>query len=304
MRDDEMLTVEGRSAVRLQRRYPHPIEKVWRAVTTPEHLGQWFPSSVEVDLRVGGAMRFTFGLGDGAEGDGPAMTGEVVELDPPRLLAFTWGDAGLRFALAPDGDGTILTLTQTFDDTAGGASFATGWGLCLAGLAALLEGDALPEASRGVARHEELVTRFGLDRGTVTEADGRWTVRFERQLTAPAEVAWDLFLGVDPATDEPRAAPAVGEAFTPFAAPEVVLGTVTEVDPPRVLAFDAAPGEPGDHVRVELGEGTGHGARLILAVTGSVDRPDERDAATEQWKGAVAHVAAGAASWAEVHAPA
>ena len=55
---DQFLTLDGRPSVRVEREYPHPIEKVWRAVTTPEHLGQWFPSPVEIDLRPGGQVRF------------------------------------------------------------------------------------------------------------------------------------------------------------------------------------------------------------------------------------------------------
>jgi hypothetical protein len=81
-------------------------------------------------------------------------------------------------------------------------------------------------------------------------------------------------------------------------APEVVIGTMTEVEPPRVLAFDVAPtGGPGDHVRVELAAGTGHGARITLTVTGR-DVAD-RDAAAEMWGvGAVGQLAASAAEWA------
>ena len=53
-------------------------------------------------------------------------------------------------------------------------------------------------------------------------------------------------------------------------APDVVIGTMTEVELHRVLAFDVAPtGGPGDHVRVELADGTGHGARITLTVTGT-----------------------------------
>jgi len=50
MAGDRFLTIEGRPTVRVEREYPHPIEKVWQAVTVPEHLGQWFPSPVEIDL--------------------------------------------------------------------------------------------------------------------------------------------------------------------------------------------------------------------------------------------------------------
>jgi uncharacterized protein YndB with AHSA1/START domain len=292
MTADQFLTVDGRPAVRIERRYPHPIEKVWRAVTTPEHLGQWFPSPVEIELRPGGTMRF------GAF-DGPSATGTIEAVDEPRFLAFRWGADRLTFELEPDGDGTTFALTHAFDDRYGAASFATGWEICLRGLRSVLADEPLPAPDRGIARHEELIREFGLDRPEVSESAGRWTVRFERQLTCPADVAWDMWFGKDRDTGEQRAAPAVGEALTPYLAPDVVIGTVTEVVLHEVLAFDVAPdtGGPGDHVRVAFTAGTGHGARVTLTVTGT--DPAERDAAAEMWgTGAIGHLAAMAAEWA------
>jgi len=32
---------DGRSVLRLERRYPHPVAKVWRAVTEPEQTSPW-----------------------------------------------------------------------------------------------------------------------------------------------------------------------------------------------------------------------------------------------------------------------
>ena len=162
----------------------------------------------------------------------------------------------------------------------------------------MLAGEPLPPADPGTARHEELVHEFGLDRPEMSETDGRWTVRVERQLTCPSEVAWDLWFGTDRDTGEQRQAPAVGEPLTPYMAPDVVIGTMTEVDPHRVLAFDVAPtGGPGEHVRVEFTDGTGHGARVILSVSGT--DPGERDEAAQMWgTGAIGHLAASAAEWA------
>jgi uncharacterized protein YndB with AHSA1/START domain len=292
MSADQFLTVEGRPTVRVERHYPHPIEKVWRAVTTPEHLSQWFPSPVEVDLRPGGAMHFR------AFQHEPGAAGTVEEVDAPRLLTFTWGTDRLTFELVPDGDGTTFALTHSFGDRYSAPSFATGWEFCLAALRNVLAGEPRPPTDRGIARHEELVHEFGLDRPEVTESDGHWTVRVERQLTCPADVAWNLWFGKDRDTGEQRVAPAVGEPLTPYMAPEVVIGTMTELELHRALAFDVAPtGGPGEHVRVEFADGTGHGARIILTVTGT--DPGERDAAAEMWgAGAVGHLAAMAAEWA------
>jgi hypothetical protein len=245
---------------------------------------------VEIDLRAGGPMRF------GALDGGAAAVGTIAEVDPPRLLAFSWGADRLTFELATAGAGTSFALTHSFDDRGGAASFATGWEICLSGLRHALAGEPVPTPDRGVERHEELVGEFGLARPQITDHAGRWTIRHERQLTCPAEVAWDLWFGTDRDTGEQRGAPAVGEALTPYHAPDVVIGTMTEVDRPRVLAFDVVPaGGPGEQVRVELREGTGHGARMVLTVHGS--DPAERRAAIDQWAGAVAHLAAAAARW-------
>jgi uncharacterized protein YndB with AHSA1/START domain len=289
---DQFLTLEGRPTVRVERRYPHPIDRVWRAVTTPEHLGQWFPSPVELDLRPGGTIRF------GALPGRSGADGIVESVEAPRRLTFTWGTDRLAFELSAGEGGTTFTLTHSFDDRYGAPSFATGWELCLAGLRNLLAGEPLPQPDRGIARHEELVHEFGLDRPEVTESGSRWTVRVERQLTCPPEVAWDLWFGADRDSGEQRLAPAVGEPLTPYVNPDVVIGTMTEVELHRVLAFDVTPdGGPGEHVRVELTDGTGHGARITLTVTGT--NPDERDAAAEMWgTNAIGHLAAKAAEWA------
>src|SRR3954466_4132375 len=89
--------IGGRPTVRFERTYPHPVEAVWRAVTEPGELARWFPATVTVDLRPGGAMSFDFG-------DGMVLDGVVTELDAPRVFAFRWGNEDLRFELeARDG---------------------------------------------------------------------------------------------------------------------------------------------------------------------------------------------------------
>ena len=125
-------TIDGKPAVRFERIYPHPVEHVWRSVTEPDELAHWFPTTVEVDLREGGAMAFTF---PGAEME--PMDGSVVELDPPRRFAFLWGDELLRFELAPDGDGTRLTLTHLISNADEAARNAAGWHVCLDKLGAV-----------------------------------------------------------------------------------------------------------------------------------------------------------------------
>jgi uncharacterized protein YndB with AHSA1/START domain len=151
-------SVDGRPAVRFERRLAHPAGAVWRMVTDPGELRHWFPCEVELELRVGGAMRFTFSPDF-------ALDGEVVELDEPRRFAFTWGADLLRFELDPDEDGTRLTLLHVLyeegEDAA--AKTAAGWHLCLDGMERRLAGeDVEPPAGRSPeweARYDEYVAR-------------------------------------------------------------------------------------------------------------------------------------------------
>src|SRR4051794_33876794 len=133
---EQFLTLDARPTVRVTREYPHPIEKVWRAVTTPEHLAQWFPSPVEIDLRAGGQLHFSAFEGE------PSAHGTIEHVDAPRELTFTWGTDRLTFSLEARGDHTTFVLTHSFDDRYGAPSFATGWGVCLRGLDAVLAGEA------------------------------------------------------------------------------------------------------------------------------------------------------------------
>jgi uncharacterized protein YndB with AHSA1/START domain len=287
---NETLTTDGgRSALRMERRFPHPVEKVWRALTDPAELGHWFPSQVEIDLVPGGKVRFV------EESDEyPSIDGEITDLDPPRLIAYTWDDDHLRWELRPDGDGCLLTLTHTFDDRYGAASFASGWTGCLDVLDLRLAGElAGPENPDGVSPddlpqglagwqdlHERFVERFGLAEPTVRRTSEGWDVRFERQLVRPVDAMWSLLTGGREV--------AVG-AHPPegFATDDVPAGPVVAVDPPALLVYRwPAEGDPAGRVQWQLSPGAG-GARLVLTVTIPTAMADRRTADIEVWR---AHV--------------
>ncbi|WP_422116095.1 SRPBCC family protein [Brachybacterium sp. UNK5269] len=265
----------GRDAVVIERRFAHPLERVWRAVTEPEHLARWFPGAPEFELRAGGAVRFPEFAGEAAE------HGRVLECEPPHRLRFTWDTDELLFELLAEGDGTRLVLTHAFDDSAGAASFATGWETCLEHLRAVLGGGEVPEPGPRPERHEELAARFGLGRPEVARTTDGWSLRVERQLVCPADAAWDLLLGGGAGSPAGTLAPAVGQELRAPRHPELLLGHLTAVEAPTLLVFDAAPEQPGDEVRVELTEGTGHGVRLVLTVRGA--EPGEQAPAVQQW---------------------
>lgn len=101
-----------------------PRSLVFDALTTPEHFAVWFGTaavevpldSLEMDVRVGGALRAVMVL---PEGTRIHWAGEYLEVDPPEHLAMTLTDnpgedPGLpvMFDLAEVEGGTRLTIRQ------------------------------------------------------------------------------------------------------------------------------------------------------------------------------------------------
>lgn len=75
MAEAELARFIDRFTMEYVRTYPHPIERVWRAIIEPEEFGVWFIKG-RLDPRVGG--RYWFG-DDGFQG-------AVQAIEPPRLL--------------------------------------------------------------------------------------------------------------------------------------------------------------------------------------------------------------------------
>jgi uncharacterized protein YndB with AHSA1/START domain len=143
-------TLENRPALSFERRLSHPVDVVWRAITESDELEHWFPSQVKVDaLKPGAEMTFTFEEMP-LEGVPTTMTGRVVEFDPPRVFAFTWGDDHLRFELEPmtdSHDACLLRLTVLLDSRDKAARDGAGWHVCLDRLERLLAGEDDPAAT-------------------------------------------------------------------------------------------------------------------------------------------------------------
>jgi uncharacterized protein YndB with AHSA1/START domain len=140
--------VNGRPALRFERRLDHAIDRVWRAVTEPSELAQWFVSEVSWTPEVG------------EEFEAGGETGRITAVEPPRLLAWTWGVEEYSFELTPDGDGCVLAFTHVFDPRLGPDwQHAAGWDTYFKRLDALLAGGFLSEedAHEGVA---ELIERY------------------------------------------------------------------------------------------------------------------------------------------------
>ena len=100
--------------------------------------------------------------------------GELLVYDPPRTLEMRWGEDLLRFELAADGDGTILTLINTFAERGTAARTAAGWHTCLDTLAYALAGQDPPWTGEERWRtvHPSYVSHFGPEAATIGPPGG------------------------------------------------------------------------------------------------------------------------------------
>lgn len=98
---------EIRSVV-VEREFPHPPEKLWRALTQPHLIAEWLMKN---DFKPVVGHRFDFTAEWGA------VSCEVLEIEPTRTLSYTWGDHTLKtvvtWTLTPTGAGTALRMEQT-----------------------------------------------------------------------------------------------------------------------------------------------------------------------------------------------
>lgn len=167
--DGRLEQIAGRWQLRFTRELPHPPERVWRALTEPEHLAAWFPTEIIGERAAGAALRFVF-----PDDEGPPFDGEMITYDPPSVLEYRFGDDTLRFELEPAGRNTVLTFTDTFDEVGRAARDGAGWHGCLDVLDYHLAGKEPPwtPQERWHDVHDAYVERFGPDASTIGPPQG------------------------------------------------------------------------------------------------------------------------------------
>jgi uncharacterized protein YndB with AHSA1/START domain len=118
--------------------FPHPVERVWRALTDPEALTVWLMEN-DFEPRVGKR----FNLRGRQHKD--RIECEVLELDRPNRMLWSWlheegyPPTRVEFRLDAIEGGTRLTLSHTGEiDPLIGASLREGWPGKLANLRAHL----------------------------------------------------------------------------------------------------------------------------------------------------------------------
>ena len=118
-RDDQ-----GRYVIAWVRHLKHSPERVWRAITDQNEIGQWARGSWDFEPRVGGniALCLDNSLPPKERVYDPGL---VTAYDPPKLLEFKVsayaadtaqdGEHILRWSVQPDGDGCVLGFTDIFE---------------------------------------------------------------------------------------------------------------------------------------------------------------------------------------------
>ena len=128
--DASLVEADGRWTLVLVRDVPHPIDRVWEALTDPAELREWAPFDPNRNLATPGGMTLT--MPAGAAGDAPeAAPGEVREAVRPTVLEYTWQGDVLRWELSPIPGGTRLILRHTVQERRWGSIVAAGWHICL-----------------------------------------------------------------------------------------------------------------------------------------------------------------------------
>ena len=142
--------MEGEKATLVfRRRLPHPPEVVWRSLTDPSELSNWYMTKAVIEGREGGTIDFIAG---------PSrlhVTGRILAWRPPTVFEHEWKvaprpelksgeDAIIRWELRRDGEGTILHLEHRKLNRETALGFAPGTHAFVDRLQAQLDNMPLP----------------------------------------------------------------------------------------------------------------------------------------------------------------
>ena len=125
------------ATVKIQRRLPGPIERVWAYLTESEQRRQWLAAG-QMEMKVGAPFELVWRNDELS--DPPAqrpagfpeesrMQSRITELDPPHKISFTWAGSGdVSFELERQGNEVLLTVIhRRLPDRDSLLKHAAGW---------------------------------------------------------------------------------------------------------------------------------------------------------------------------------
>ena len=134
--------VASPSSLVISRTYPASVERVFKAWTDANQLGQWFAptddytTKANVDLRIGHEYRIAI---THKGGNVHTILGTYRLIEPPRKLVYTWrwengpaADTLVTVDFTPEGETTKVTIThEKFVSTEDRDKHNEGWNGCL-----------------------------------------------------------------------------------------------------------------------------------------------------------------------------
>jgi uncharacterized protein YndB with AHSA1/START domain len=130
-----MTTATQTKSIIVERTMPHPPEKIWRALTQSPMIAEWLMKN-DFKPAVGHKFQFHAKPMPGWKG---FTNCEVLEVDEPRKLVYTWGDgtesdSGLKakvtWTLTPTSNGTLVRMEHSGfrpQDEGGFQAMGGGW---------------------------------------------------------------------------------------------------------------------------------------------------------------------------------
>jgi uncharacterized protein YndB with AHSA1/START domain len=130
-------------SVIVEKEFPHPPQKVWRALTESSLIEQWLMKN---DFQPVQGHSFQLRMDPVPNWNG-VIDCEVITVDPSKTLSYTWGTLGLgsvvTFTLTPTDVGTHLRVVQSGfrpDQEAAYKGAQWGWQKFIGGLERVVAG--------------------------------------------------------------------------------------------------------------------------------------------------------------------
>ena len=102
------------SALAFEFDFPHPPEKVWRALTNPKLLAEWLLPAIDFKLEQGAEFRFQTQPVAGWDG---IVHCRIRNIEPQQRISYDWGVGDMAtvvaFTLTPTPAGTHLSLVHS-----------------------------------------------------------------------------------------------------------------------------------------------------------------------------------------------